>query len=155
MALEKIIDDIKTEKLMSRFGEIKVNKDKAISFPEGILGIEGLHKYCLADYPENKLPIFKVLQSIENEEIAFLVLPVTNINETYQQEHLNECLNDLQIKNSDAVLMLIASVHKLPNNDKAKLTVNVRAPIVLDSATRVAYQYVFKYDNYSIQSELN
>ncbi|MBN9543743.1 MAG: flagellar assembly protein FliW [Alphaproteobacteria bacterium] len=157
MALEKILNEeiATSEIIMTRFGKIHINKEKALNFPEGILGIEGIHKYCLADYPENKLPLFKVLQAVDNLNVAFLVLPVTNVAETYKKEHLDECFSDLQIRDDNAVVVLIASIHKGLANEKSKLTVNVRAPIIIDTANMIAYQYVFKYDNYSIQNELN
>ncbi|MBN8827864.1 MAG: flagellar assembly protein FliW [Sphingobacteriia bacterium] len=148
------IEEVKFESITTRFGAIQINKEKNITFPLGILGIEGVRSYCLADYPENKFPNFKVLQSLDDLNISFLVNPVTDFK-IFDKKDLEECLNDLNIAQEELAIVLITSIHKNVGEEKARITVNMRAPIMIDTKNYVAYQYVFKNDNYSLQHEIN
>jgi flagellar assembly factor FliW len=47
------------------------------------------------------------------------------------------------------VSLLMVSVHRTPG--KTVLTVNARAPLLIDSQLRLAAQYVFQSDRYDVQ----
>ena len=53
----------------SRFGNVELDQEDIIEFPEGILGFNSLRKFVLLDDPTDE--IFAWLQSCENPAIAF------------------------------------------------------------------------------------
>ena len=55
----------------SRFGDIEIEEDRVISFPEGILGFEDLKKYAVIDMEEDNPLMW--LQSIEEPALAFII----------------------------------------------------------------------------------
>lgn len=137
--------------IQTRFGTIKINFDKTILFPAGLPGIMG-KKFCLAHLPNKKYEPFKVLQSIENENLAFIVYPLETI-ELINTEDVKECSKLFSIKKEDMVICLITSIH---NNNPSipKITVNLRAPIIIDAHNYFGVQHIFFHEKYSIHHEL-
>ena len=56
----------------TRFGQIQLNTEDIITFPEGLLGFQDLRQFVLLDDPNDD--IFAWLQSCELPSVAFPVL---------------------------------------------------------------------------------
>ena len=61
--------------LPTRFGALALDPDRIIMFPRGLLGFADQHHYVLADIPGNDA-VFKLLQSIDDVDLSFVVLPL-------------------------------------------------------------------------------
>ncbi|MFV9875488.1 MAG: flagellar assembly protein FliW [Rickettsiales endosymbiont of Dermacentor nuttalli] len=136
----------------SRFGIIKINLDKTILFPTGIPGIIN-KKFCLAHLPNKTFEPFKVLQSIENDKLAFIVYPLDNI-ELMDHNDIMNCSKLFSINIKNMVICLITSIHHHSNSINPTITVNLRAPLIIDSHNYLAVQHIFPHDKYSIQHKL-
>lgn len=55
------------------FGKIKVSERQLIKFPEGLLGFGGYKSFALIE--EDEESVFKWLQSIDEVDLAFVVIP--------------------------------------------------------------------------------
>ena len=137
----------------SRFGEVKISPKNAISFPHGLLGLPQFKVYSLAEMPNPKLGHFKLLQSLEDEELSFAVLPIDPKNALVDEADIDECCSATGVERKDLGLMLIVSVQRQVTGNK--ITVNLRAPLVVDTSRKVAMQYVFPHNKYQIAYELN
>ena len=136
----------------SRFGTIEVELENAIFFPHGLLGLpENLH-FAITDIPKKNMGNFKLLQCLNDHSLSFVVLPLGLENPVIEKEDLEECCKTVGIPPEDLVVFLIASVHKTP--ESVKISVNARAPVVVDTNRKVAGQLVFPHGKYEICQNL-
>jgi flagellar assembly factor FliW len=140
------------ETIQSRFGEITVDTDKAILFPRGLLGMPDRFRFALANFPNPKMQQFTLLQSLDDHALSFISLPLEINNGIVAAADLQAACRDLKIEEPNLVILLIVSVHRGP--DRTKLSVNARAPLLIDATRKAGVQYVFQQDHYKVQHML-
>jgi len=137
------------EVIKSRFGDITVSLDKALMFPRGLLGMPDKARFALAGFPNPKMQQFMLMQSLDDAELAFIVLPLEMENKIVAASDIKAAARDLQIDESNLAVLLIVSVHR--GLEQVKLSVNARAPLLVDVDRRIGVQYVFSQDTYKVQ----
>ena len=137
------------ETIDTRFGKILVQKQNAIYFSAGLLGMPDKISFFLAEFPNESFNRFKILQSLNDYSLAFITMPVDINNEIISIADLQSACVEVGIKPENLAVVLIVSVHRSP--EKVSISVNARAPILIDASTRLAAQYVFKSDKYQVQ----
>ena len=130
----------------TRFGDIQVDDDKIIVFKNGILGFEDLKEYVLISSDDGLA--FHWLQSISNPAIALACIDPLNVCENYSPIIEESVMQELDIKDSDNILILCVVV--IPA-DIMKTTVNLAAPIIINTANRRGKQIVLQNDAYSLR----
>ena len=138
--------------IKTRFGEIAVDMNKAVTFPRGLLGMPDKQRFALASFPSPKMEQFKLLQSLDDHTLSFITLPLDVENAIVTSADIRAAAQDLQIKEESLAALLIVSVHRSP--DQVKLSVNARAPIFIDAERKIGVQYVFQNDGYKVQHML-
>ena len=133
----------------TRFGRIELQQDKAFSFSRGLLGMAQKRDFFITEFPSEKLSRFKLLQSLDDYTLSFITLPLSFENEIIGAEDLFAACNELEMNIEHLAVLLIVSVHRSPS--KVSLSVNARAPLLIDSKMRMAAQYVFLNDKYQVQ----
>jgi len=133
----------------SRFGAIVVRRDAEVSFPNGLLGFGALRAFGLASLPDERYRNFLVLQSLEDDAVAFLVRPLDPDAGPIASAEIADACATLGIPRDDLALVLIVSVRR--QNDKAMLTVNLRAPLFIHAERRRGVQYVMPNGSYPIR----
>ena len=139
--------------IKSRFGDVSADIGKAISFSRGLLGMPDRFRFILANFPSAKMQQFKLLQSLDEVQLSFITLPLDMQNAIIGVDDLRMACKDLQISEQQAAILLIVSVHRTP--DQVKLSVNSRAPLIIDAERRSGVQYVFQNDAYKVQHMLD
>ncbi len=137
----------------SRYGAVTVNLKNAIFFPKGILGLPDCKDFCIATLPDKRMERFKLLQSLNDAKLSFVVLPLAADTPLIDKADIQECCTVTQIKPENLVILAIVSVQKTP--EKTRITANVRAPIIVDTNDKLAIQYVFPNNKYNICHPLN
>lgn len=140
------------EVIESRFGRITVDARQQIIFPSGMLGMPGRSQFCLTRFPSEKMARFKLLQSLEETTLSFITLPVDTVNPIIAREDLEQAALDLEIAPADLAVLLVVTVHR--ETGGVRLSVNARAPILINTAQRTATQYVFSHARYQIRQSL-
>jgi len=140
------------EVVKSRFGDISVDASKVLSFPRGLLGMPDRFSFVLTNFPSPKMEQFKLLQSLEDSALSFITLPLELDNPILSQRDITNACLDLQISEQHLALLLIVSVHRTP--EQVKLSVNARAPLLVDAERRTGVQHVFQSDDYDVQHML-
>jgi len=136
--------------LETRLGSIEIKDDKIISFKNGILGLEEQKEYILLDHPGTD--IIKWLQSLKDGDIALPVINPGNFFPKYSPKISQEDLNDLSIKDTrQAVVLCVINIPE----DIEQITVNLKAPIVINTKTRLADQLIAQNPNYSTREPIN
>ena len=142
------------EMMETRFGKVKIFRQNPIVFPNGLLGMPDKLEFCLTSFPSEKLNArFKLLQSLEDEKLSFMTLPLDVDNNIIERVDLEQGCKDLDLDVSELAILLIVSVHR--EHKPAKVSVNSRAPLLLNAPKRVATQYVFHNNKYKIRHMLN
>lgn len=138
-----------TETVDTRFGKVTVFRRNPIVFPNGVLGMPDKFQFCLTNFPAEKLARFKLLQSLDDLQLSFITLPLELENTIIERADLEQAAKDLDIATDQMALLLIVSVHR--ESSGVKLSVNARAPILMNAARRIAHQYVFASSKYDIR----
>lgn len=140
------------ETIATRFGDVTVDLGKAVVFPRGLLGMPDKMRFVATNFPSEKMKQFRLLQSLDDHNLSFITLPLEVQNSIIAPQDVRSACQDLQIPEEDMVLLLIVSVHR--GLDSVRLSVNARAPLLLDVERRLGAQFVFQNDAYSVQHML-
>ncbi|MHB8770860.1 MAG: flagellar assembly protein FliW [Syntrophales bacterium] len=132
-----------------RFGVIDVDETRVIRMKGGILGFEHLLTYTLLiQDPHNPL---WWLQSLDDDSLAFVVTDPLVIQADYHPEIPKAALAFLGISREETLSLLsIVTVRSQP----FRVTVNLRAPLVINAETRVGGQIVLEDEQYQIRHEI-
>lgn len=141
-----------SEVVETRFGKVNVYRRQPIIFPTGMLGLPDKMQFCLTNFPSEKMARFKLLQSLEDNALSFITLPVELDNPLVAREDIEQAAKDLDIPTAQLAVLLIVSVHR--ESGVVKLSVNARAPILLHAVRRLATQHVFASTKYQIRQPL-
>lgn len=149
-----IVDSIQSKKdneILKSFyyGDIIYEKREIINFNKGLLGFEHLSNYILRETCEN--PMFKLLHSIEDERVAFVVLSPFDVMKYYEIDLEDDVLTRLEIEEAEDVMLLNTVTL---NSDPKKITTNLRAPIVINIRENKAEQIILKTEDYKIKQAL-
>jgi len=136
----------------NKFGYVEVNTKCKIFFPKGLMGIADSKTFCLADANNDKYKSFRLLQSVESEQLCFLTLPISLNNNIIKEKDLLDAANTLGINEDKVAIILLCSTKSIDN--KLKLVVNTRAPIFIDLFNQTAFQYVLHDSSYSLAHSL-
>lgn len=130
----------------SRFGEVSLDESRVIHFNTPILGFETLSQYALLDHAEDSP--FKWLQSLQNEELAFVVTNPKLFGIPYEFELSDEAADVIGLTSADdAVVFTIVNI---PDENPGKLTANLMGPIVVNVQNLRAMQLVLNHPDFSI-----
>jgi len=133
----------------SRFGSVEITEEDQIRFPEGLLGFNTLRNFVLLDDPHDE--IFAWLQSCEEPAIAFPVLEPELFTQNYQPNLTKYDLDSLGLTSMQGsrVFMIIT----IPE-DPTKMTANLKAPIIINVAGRMARQVVLQDNQLAIREPI-
>jgi flagellar assembly factor FliW len=129
-----------------RFGRLEVWPDKIISFPTGVIGFEDYHEYVLVQ-PAGLEPL-SFLVAYENPEVAFPVLPAELCQAGYAPEIPPAVLEGLGL-GPTGPFELLAICTTAP--DTGTLHANLRGPVIVNPAARIAGQVVLHDNAYSLR----
>lgn len=130
------------------FGEIIIDDDKIIHFPNGIIGFPDLVDFALVHDEEKGTDSIHWLQSIQEPAFAMPVMDPLIVCPDYNPEADDELLNVLgQILPEELLVLVTVTVPK----DLTKMTVNLKGPIIINAAERKALQVIVEGDEYQVK----
>lgn len=130
------------------FGEIWVQPEKIISFPDGIVGFPEMKQFLLIHDKEKTGSSISWLQSIEEPTFALPVIDPLKVMENYNpvvEDELLSKLGDLKPEN-----MLVLVTITVPA-DITRMTVNLKAPIVINAEENKAGQIIVDDEAYAVR----
>ncbi len=137
----------------TRFGEIDIPDDKTINLPDGLLGFEEAHTFILLEHDSEGTP-FKWLQAVDAPDLAFIVIDPGMVLESYQIEFDEETAKMVGSKNVDSDTFAIMSIVNIPQDEPIKMTVNLRAPILVHLERRMGWQVILPTEEYPIRHRI-
>lgn len=125
------------------FGEVPIDSEKIISFPNGIYAFEEYTSFALlSPLGEGNHPMW--LQSTQKSELCFIVFnPCEMVNGGYSPELMTDQLELIGSPKTDDILYL--SIAVIPENHK-KSTINLKSPIIVNTNSSVAAQVIVAED---------
>ena len=131
----------------THFGEIEINEENILDFQEGIIGFEGIQRLGLIRNEDPESP-FCWLQAIDKPELAFALVDPFAIKKDYDFELKDEAVNALSIENANQVKIFAIVV--VPDDIK-KMSMNLKAPIIINTANNKSAQIVLDTDNFTVR----
>lgn len=133
----------------TRFGELQVNKEDVINFPEGLLGFESLKKFFVVDPGDSTLILW--LQSIEDDKIAFPIIEPKIFKPDYVAKLLPADMNSVELESLTQAK--IYSILTIPS-DITEMSANLKAPVVINNEKKIAKQIVLQDSKLSVKYEM-
>lgn len=131
------------------FGEVEIADDKIITLEKGIIGFPDLKHFALIHNVERKDA--RVAYMVSMEEPAF-ALPV--IDPLVVKEDFNPIVDDDYLKplgELDPEEMLVLVTLTVPRNNVKAMSVNLKAPIIVNAKERKACQIILEGSEYEIK----
>ena len=133
----------------TKFGEVEIDEAEIIEFLVGPYGFEELTDYTLL--VEEDSPFFW-LQSISDPDLAFLVSEPWNFYEDYGFNLADQVKEKLQLENKEQVF--VVNMITVPNDEPEKMTMNLKAPIIINKDDRLAKQIILEETDYPVKYDL-
>jgi len=131
------------------FGDMEISEDKIITFENGIIGFEDYKRYILINESDDKEGVsISWLQSLDE---VYLALPV--INPFYLKNDYSPNVDDEMIYSLGEVKkenIAVYSALTVPS-DLTQMTMNLRAPFIINIATKKGCQIITENKEYPIK----
>ena len=135
------------------FGQVEIDDDEILHFPEGIYAFEDIKRYALLSGGDEDNP-FMWLQALEGEKPCFIVLDPLSLPEifsSYKPCIPQEALDRLELTDSAAARVLVIAVIR---DELADSTVNLASPLVINSVSKTAMQVLLQQEEYGYRHKL-
>lgn len=129
-------------------GKITYDEDEIINFEKSIPGFNDVKRFILKEIEGSS---FKLLQSIDDVTVGFVVISPFEVEENYEINLSEEVIKTLEIK--EATDVLLYSLVTL-NSKVEKITVNLKAPVVINVNNKKAEQFIIDKEKYKIKHPL-
>lgn len=130
------------------FGEINVADENVMFFEKGIIGFPDLQKFTIIKDREKPNSIIMWLQSLDEGSFAMPVLIPNQIIEDYAPSVEDGILQTLGEVNPNELMLLVTIT--VPS-DLKKMTVNLKAPIIINHKNLYACQAVAENEEYLVK----
>lgn len=136
--------------IMTRdFGKIEIKEEDIIEFPQAVPGFPEDKEFVI--FPLGEDSPFIVLQSVNNEKLAFITIEPGNYLKDYEFEISDELAEKLKIeKNEDLLVLSIATI----KGDIKNMTINLAAPVIINLKEKLGKQVILDEDHYPVKYRL-
>ncbi len=133
------------------FGKISCSEEEFIHFSDGMFGFNDLKDYVPLAFLENSDALI-CLQSLEDSSVSFILMNPFQFFEKYEPVLSSEDQRLLKADSGDADISyyVISVIHEPMENS----TVNLKAPIVVNTKTREARQVILDNPLYRFRHPL-
>lgn len=126
----------------TRFGDLTVPAETIINFPSGLVGFPSSQKFIMIDHK----PPFSWLQSVDNPNLAFVVVDGFEFGEQYKlKPPVGDKDCDFNEEDEYAILVIVTV-----RPDASQTTANLKAPLFVNVRNRRGVQVI--YDDQRFQT---
>lgn len=130
------------------FDEISIDEDKIIRFENGIIGFPELKDFALVHDMEKTDGTLSWMISIQEPAFAMPVIDPLAVKNTYNPKVEEELLKSIGELNPEEMLVLVTLT--VPS-DITKMSINLRAPIIINATEKKACQIIIDGEEYSVK----
>lgn len=128
------------------FGEVMIDDDKVLDFPNGIIGIEDKHKFAIIyDVERGEDTAIRWLQSMEDPYLALPVIEPFSFLDEYNPVIEDALLEPIGNPRDEDIIVLLTLII---SSDVTKVTANLKAPIVINSVACKGEQIIAENPEY-------
>lgn len=132
------------------FGEIEVTDDDVLNFIGGVPGFDGT-KYVILNNSTQENNPFVWLQSMEDPNIALVLVNTFMLYPDYAPDVDDELLKDLEFSQREE--LVVFNVMVIPEKVE-DMTVNLKAPIIINNTNHKAIQVICDNSDYEIKHKV-
>lgn len=126
----------------TRFGEIEIDPDSVISFPDGLPGFPDVRGVTLIKVSDDQP--FYWIQDVDHGDLAFLAVIPWEYFPDYELALTDEDESALSVDDpSDLLVLTLVTIDR----DVPSVTANLLGPIVINQTKRIARQTVLLGDH--------
>lgn len=131
------------------FGEIDIDDEKKLVFEDGLIGLPDLREFFLIfDAEEEKKSEIIWLQSVDEPSYAMPLINPLAILPDYNPAVEDELLSSIAPLNPDDMAVFVTL--RVPE-DVEKMTVNLKAPLIINAATCKGCQLIVENEAYEVR----
>ena len=132
-----------------RFGDLDVDEEKILAFPDGLPGFPEARRFTLVPVPEND--VFLWLQAVDDPALAFLCTVPWPFFPDYEPELPDVDEEALALADAgDAMVLCMLTVRR----EERTVTANLLGPVVINQRTRTGRQVVLADSQYPLRAPL-
>lgn len=129
-------------------GIVNVTEKQLVTFPEGIMGFEQFKNYALI---ESEYEPFIWLQSLDSQNLAFLLVDPFLISNEYEADIDDATLKQIGVESpEDIVIMTIVTIP----SDGGPITANFLGPIVVNRKNNKCLQVVLNDSRWTTKFDI-
>ena len=128
------------------FGEIEYDEEAVLIFPKGLFGFEEEQRFLLLPFSGNGT-LFS-LQSLATPSLAFVVMDPFSLTGDYAPDVPDSELSAVGMEAGDPLSVCIV------RNPVSESTVNLKCPVVINNAKRLAVQVILEEGGYGMRHKL-
>ena len=134
------------------FGEVDLTDDKIITLEKGLMGVDEYKRYTiLYDCEKEEGTNISWFQSVEEPSLALPVINPLIVKEDYNPVVEDELLAGIGEINEENMVILITMT--VPA-DLKEMTVNLKAPIIINADTRKGIQLIVENQDYEVKYKI-
>lgn len=130
----------------TRFGNVRIDEEDVLTFVDGLIGMEGCRRWVLLADAQNAA--LGWLQSLDRPEVALAVVSPRRFVPDYQVRVARRDLEPLALDEPNKAQVLV-----IVNQTGGTLSVNLKAPLVIQPEERLGRQVVAR-DDHAVQHRL-
>lgn len=129
-------------------GDVDLPEEKILTFDRGLIGLGDYKKYTILYDCEKEDTNISWLQSVDEPALALPVIRPWLVKEDYNPTVEDELLTSLgELTEENLVILLTMTVP----SDIKEMTVNLKAPIVINADTRKGVQIIVENQDYEVK----
>ena len=127
------------------YGSAEVPVKQLYDFPQGVIGFSSIQNYALISIEETD---FYVLQAV-TDSVSFIVIPAGEVDPTYSIQVDDHTMELLEADGSENIVpfLIVNMIEDRPH-------VNLKAPVLLSTASQKGCQYIAANSEYPIRYPL-
>ena len=134
------------------FGDIDISDDKVVTLDKGIIGFPDLKSFAII-YDESKVDSgVSWFQSLDEPAFAMPVVDPLVVIGRYDPAVAEKDIAALNITSEDDILVLVTMT--IPKDRIEDMTVNLKAPIIINSVNRKGCQVILDDSSYEIKHRI-
>ena len=135
----------------TKFGLYEFTPENTVVMPQGLVGFSDHQLFGLANLPEPAPEDFKLLQSLGELPISFIVMPLAPDLAPIGPADVEEACTAAGVSLDKACFLFVVTIRPKADGVGIEMTTNLRAPIVFDMETRLARQHVLSNSQYAVR----
>jgi flagellar assembly factor FliW len=129
------------------FGKMTIEDKQILHFPDGVIGFETQNNFAFIEESEDTP--FKWLQSLDDVELAFIVIQPILFAPNYKPVLSKEDFEQIGLSKLEETLLLV--IVTIPNDNPEMMTANLQGPILINPVTKVGKQFISRDENHPVR----